>query len=241
MGLFWIDEPTIIYKKYFEFIPTKNMSREEQFNAITRLCFYYIILLLITKKNINMITFPIIIIVILVIYYNFVKQRENLTETAYENEKNNMAKRVVETAYQDSNNNIEVNNFMKGKSNSYNYITDKIYSFQDKCNRPTKDNPYMNPSILDYENGNIPKPCNVDDNEIQTKVRNCYNEDLYRNLDDLFDKKNSERQFYSVPRENYTGNNADFAHYLYHDTGGCRGPDQKCNRFEDLRFSTLQY
>jgi hypothetical protein len=241
MGLFWTDEPTIIYKKYFEFIPTPNMSKEEQLNAITRLCIYYIIILLITQKSINLIKFPLIIIIILIIYNKFASNKEGLTDEAYQMEKKDKSKRVVESAYYDSDNSLEVNNFMKDKTKQLSFISDTINSFQEKCDLPTKDNPYQNPSVLDFESGNIPKPCNVDDDEINVKVKNCYDETLYRNLDDLFDKKNSERQFYTVPRENFTGNNADFAHFLYHDTGGCRGPDQKCNRYEDLRFSTLQH
>jgi len=238
---FWTDEPTIIYKKYFEFIPTKSMSRDEQLNAITRLCIYYIIILVITQKYVNWIQIPILIIVLIIIYNYSLKKKEGLTEDAYKLEKEDKAKRVVEAGYYDSDNRIRIDKFMEDKNGMPNYISDNISMIENKeCLKPNKENPFMNPNIIDYETGNVPKPCNVDDNEVKFEMKKCFDEDMFKSLDDVYDKKNSERQFYTIPRDNFMGNNADFAHFLYHNTGGCRGPEQRCNRYEDLRFSTLQ-
>jgi len=243
MGIFWVDEPDIIYKKYNEFFPVDNMNLEEKMNATTRFCIYYIIILLILRKSINYIIIPLIIIILIIIYNYYLKRkRENMTIDApngvTDKYGNDM---IVDTAYYDSDNNLRFKQAERNNPKPPNYVTDNITFINDKkCAKPTVDNPYINPNVYDYKYDSVPMPCNVDDSEINVEMKKCFDADLYKNLDDIYDKKNSERQFYTVPRENFKGNNIDFAHYLYHDTGGCRGPDQKCNRYEDLRFSTLQ-
>ena len=44
MEVFWIKNIKILPDKYWEVIPTKNMTRIEQLNALTRLIIYYILL-----------------------------------------------------------------------------------------------------------------------------------------------------------------------------------------------------
>ena len=69
MNQFWVLEPSIIYKDYWEIIPTNNMSRVKQLNAVSRLIIYYIILLIIFGSRKNIINYLLIILVIIIIFY----------------------------------------------------------------------------------------------------------------------------------------------------------------------------
>ena len=45
--VFWLDDLTVLYnnQNYIKFVPTSDMSRIEQLNALTRFCIYLLILL----------------------------------------------------------------------------------------------------------------------------------------------------------------------------------------------------
>jgi len=68
--VFWTSDPTVLYKNrnYLSFFPSSNMTRVEQFNAITRFCIYLLILLLITKRSMILVQITILIIVFVTIF-----------------------------------------------------------------------------------------------------------------------------------------------------------------------------
>lgn len=70
--IFWINDPKVLFcnGNYYKIIPTKNMTKNEVLNALTRL-FIYIMLVCVVISNIKQCFYiPIIaIIVIIVIYY----------------------------------------------------------------------------------------------------------------------------------------------------------------------------
>lgn len=103
--------------------------------------------------------------------------------------------------------------------------------------QPTVDNPYMNPFVTDFNNEDItPAPCNVDDMEIQNKISKKFNNGLFMNIDDLWDIKNSQRQFFTLPVNSIAGNQKDFAEWLYKDKECCKTDQMSCLKYEDLRY-----
>jgi len=50
---FWLDNPKILFNKgnFSNFVPSSNQTFNQQLNAVTRFCFYFIILILLTTKN----------------------------------------------------------------------------------------------------------------------------------------------------------------------------------------------
>ena len=103
--------------------------------------------------------------------------------------------------------------------------------------QPTVDNPYMNPFVTDFNNEDItPAPCNVDDMEIHNKISKKFNNGLFMNIDDLWDIKNSQRQFFTLPVNSIAGNQKDFAEWLYKDKECCKTDQMGCLKYEDLRY-----
>jgi len=146
----------------------------------------------------------------------------------------------VEAGYIDSNGDLRSG----PKYNAYPHNNKQLpYSIQnmeqyrkDTCRRPTKDNPLMNPDITQYNAGDIPVACNADDEDINEESRVFFNHDLFQDVGDLWEKKNSQRQFYTLPNTGIPNRQVDFAKWLYYDQfGTCRENNQYCLRYEDLR------
>jgi len=88
---FWVSEPSILYKDYWQIIPTNNMSRVKQLNTVSRLIIYYIILLIIFGSRKNIINYLLIILVIIIIFYYTYENNEDsiISDITKENQDEN--------------------------------------------------------------------------------------------------------------------------------------------------------
>lgn len=77
----WIEDPHILYEKYYIIIPTKNMSRTEQLNTVTRFLLYFIILCILFNASQTVIIFLLIgIILIIVFYYIYISDPKGIQQ-----------------------------------------------------------------------------------------------------------------------------------------------------------------
>ena len=104
------------------------------------------------------------------------------------------------------------------------------------CKRPTKDNPFMNPDITQYGTGDVPAACNADDEDINDRMTVFFNHDLFRDVDELWEKKNSQRQFYTIPNTSVPNNAIEFARWCWSGVPVCKHDNSACLRYEDLRY-----
>lgn len=217
---FWTDEPVILLRDYLHFIPTKDMTTNQKLNAITLFSIYFALLILIFKKTYNWLYFPCVaIIVALVLHYTYRDNSKNSDKEHFE--------RIVETGYIDSDNDVHFSRVTNQRTNK----PEVSYT----CRLPTPDNPFMNPAINDY-NTNSPAACNSDDVNIQNTITKSFKSDLYMDIDDIFDKMNSQRQFYTVPNTAIPNDQKNFADWLYRSPTTCKEDQEQCLRYEDLRF-----
>ena len=93
MEVFWIKNIKILPDKYWEVIPTKNMTRIEQLNALTRLIIYYILLSFLFSSNYDFLIYTLIaLILIIIVYYIYANNTEQvyvdlINQNKNENEK----------------------------------------------------------------------------------------------------------------------------------------------------------
>jgi len=237
----WIENPTIFIKNqgYLNFLPNRTMSKVEQINALTLFLLYVLILLYIlesaNKYSVGIIVS--IIIVMLIIYYAYYNQQEK-----YDGEDID-----IESGYYDSNNKLRVGRFYSIKENknpSMDISFEKMQKYL-KANqrKPTPDNPFMNPLLTDYNTENIPQASNVDDEDIQTEMKLNFNKDLFRDNDDLFDRKNAERIFYTVPGGSIPNDQDAFAKWCYGNSETCHNDTRSCykNKHDDNRYINYLY
>lgn len=137
----------------------------------------------------------------------------------------------VQVGYYDSDDKIQFYR-TTGKIDNENNEANLKYSYR----KPTDNNPFMNPDINDYTNDNPPVECNEDDENIPENITKTFNKDLFMNLEDVFEIKNSQRQFYTVPNVEVPNKQIEFANWLYKSPETCKEDQEQCLRYEDLRF-----
>lgn len=88
---------------------------------------------------------------------------------------------------------------------------------------------------------NIAVPCNVDDSDVQNQMQNLYNSSIYRNLEDVWERENSQRMFYTVPIQTVPNSQTDFANWLYKTGPTCHENTQYCTYYEDPSMVSQRY
>ena len=105
------------------------------------------------------------------------------------------------------------------------------------CTAPTRNNPFMNVLFNEWtDNPNRPPAC--DYKGVEADVEKEFNYNLYKNIDDIFDKNNSQRQFYTTPITTIPNDQTSFAKWLYEVPVTCKEDQNSCLRYEDLRFNS---
>lgn len=92
------------------------------------------------------------------------------------------------------------------------------------CVKPSKDNPFMNPTIVDIENNknaNL-EACHIDNLKIRKDIDKYFINNQFRDVKDIYEKNISQRQFYTMPSTTIPNNQNAFAHWLYHREKTCK-------------------
>lgn len=240
----WVEQPSVFLKNkgYLNFLPNRTMSVTEQINSLTLFLIYILLILFILEINTNMSVGIIVtlIIVMLILHYSYYSKSS--TKEKYDGEDID-----IESGSYDSDNTLRSGRFYsikKNKNPSMDISFEKMQKYL-KANqrKPTPDNPFMNPLLTDYNTENIPQPSNVDDEDIQTEMKLNFNKDLFRDNDDLFDRKNSERIFYTVPGGSIPNDQDAFARWCYGNSETCKNDTRSCykNKHDDLRLVSYLY
>lgn len=105
------------------------------------------------------------------------------------------------------------------------------------CTKPTEDNPFMNFTMYDRitENSDKQQACNVEEPEIKKEMEDYFNNNLYKDVSDVFNKRNSQRQFYTMPSTTVVNDQEGFAKWLYNSPQTCKENTEFCLQTEDLR------
>ena len=112
----------------------------------------------------------------------------------------------------------KINNKLMNDSQNIN-----IKELESECRIPTKDNPFMNPLLTDYGTDKSKKSCSSYNNKgVQRVIEDNFDEDLYKDVTDIFGKNNSQRQFFSVPGDSVPNDRDTFMKWLYQTPSTCK-------------------
>lgn len=101
-----------------------------------------------------------------------------------------------------------------------------------KCLKPTEDNPFGNTLLTDVNNyKKKDQACLISENE--EEINKHFNKGLYKDVNDLYGKNNSQRQFFTMPNTNEygikNGDTVKFANWLYNSgQATCKEDTSKC-------------
>lgn len=221
---FWIKDPAILFKNgnYKKIIPTTNMTYIEKLNAVTRLLLYITIVIMLFTSNAWIILIPIIgIIAIIMVYYYTRKQIKNSL----------ISEKFTNITTSDTDDNNENDNIEFGDS------LENMCRQNSCCKLPTKENPMMNVTMADLmDNVDRPPACNYT-SKIQADIDDIFDDNSFSDTSDPFNRKHSQRQFYTMPSTTIPNDQSGFAEFLYPQKETCKENQSHCLRYEDIRFS----
>lgn len=99
------------------------------------------------------------------------------------------------------------------------------------CVKPSKNNPFMNPTIVDIGiNNNVNlNACYIDNPRIKKDINNHFLNNQYRDVIDIYDRNSSQRQFYTMPSTTIPNNQEAFSKWLYYRKESCKeGNGEQC-------------
>ena len=115
--------------------------------------------------------------------------------------------------------------------NSYNSLQNKNnvrHLLEETCTKPSTNNPMMNFNII-TDKRDKPKACeNVENNIIKNEIENKFNNNLYRDVSDLYGKNNSQRQYYTMPSTTMPNDQTAFAKWCYNTGPTCKEKTLYC-------------
>ena len=250
---FWADDPGELYKnyKFLVIVPTKNMTKIQQLNALTRLILYIMVLCLLLSEAGLFIIVGIMILVFITLahrlfyndYFPVPKNQNNIKNTEStksENIEGFTDLHKIQSGYYDSDNNLILGYrqppYLKlpHSENAYN-VYDLIDCDKNMCRRPTPNNPFMNPGLLEFGTENPPVACNVNDEEIKEDIKVNYDHMLFRDVSDVWERQNSQRNFFTLPNTAIPNNQTEFAKWLYWIPGFANCKESgNCLRYDSL-------
>ena len=195
---FWFKDISILYNKNYllEIIPKKEYDFSRKLNAVVRFAVYYSILLYIFKRDSNILCFPFITIVITVFLH-----RTNRDET----------------------NDDAMKGLMSSKGHtSIEDIDAMIMDInKDIFREPDDDNPMMNQNTFDlYENKKAVPTYN--NPGMKRKVEETLDNGIFKDSNDLFNRRNSQRQWYTMPNTEAMNKQTEFAKWCYMTPPTCK-------------------
>jgi len=95
------------------------------------------------------------------------------------------------------------------------------------CARPTMDNPFMNPDRMAASSDReLPaQACNTDNAGVQASMSANFDAKFYKDVNDIWGRNASQREFYTVPSTVLGGDQAGFAKWLYGTGPTCKEGD----------------
>ena len=224
---YWFQDLTVLTKNYETVIPRLNMSYPQKVNALIRLLIIVGIVLSIAYYNHLFLYIPVLGMLITYTLYLFREEemKQNLRLNPNPNTKPNLIT-----------NNNKLDNVNKDLIEKFEGYLDEV-----KYTQPDTENPFMNP--MPFDERKRPPASNTLTNPIkQSEVEVSYDYGNYRDVNDIFDKNNGKRQFFTMPWTTYPNDQGGFANWLYKTPPTCKeGNGAQClaNYYSPLNHSLM--
>lgn len=108
------------------------------------------------------------------------------------------------------------------------------------CSVSTKTNPFANVLISDYQdNPERPGACTIENDRVESKIKENFDSWVFRDVNDLYDNRASQRQFYTTANTTIPNNQTGFAEWLFGVGPSCKeGDGGQCER---NKYRTVAY
>lgn len=212
---FWGEDISILFatSRLVEFFPTEDQNLAERVNAITRMILYVSLALAVYQKKSTAVYFGILLCIL--IYFMW---------------KNKTISDIEKASYVGS-----IDQISKFTPEDPNVIRlpslEGLETEQENCIMPTAQNPFMNRLAMEKVGG--PPACKGPG--VQEQAANLLNDQLFSDVDDLFDRKANQRLFRTMPDTTGVSDNTKFANWLIKGSDNCK-EDGVCPPYDDPRM-----
>lgn len=217
---YWFDSPSVLFdpNRMTQFIPTNTQTLPEKLNAVVRFGMYFAILQGLLQKSETGVYLLVMILLV----------------TFFLGSPGNIEKFQLQDYF--SPNNEEVSKDPAPASFSSATETGP-------CTKSTKDNPFGNFDMINdfTDNPDRTAACSLADPDTRNLVNKNFETGLFKDVDDLFDKNNSQGRFYTMPVTEIMNDQTGFAKQLYlTPDGSCKENQLNCAGMyplSDLRYN----
>ena len=214
---FWYNQPSILWDKrrFIEFFPNPSLSLAEKLNALVRLSIYISIVLMVFYGNYLYIYIPIVVLAFTFLIFNNYKEPKKEQLQGF--------KSLLNT----SSDNQPVDENLQDATQLETSLDEYRFN-KDECTKPTINNPMMNINLI-TDKRNKPAACEYyDDPQTAAEVEKKFEYNLYRDVSDLYNKRNSQRQYYTAPSTTIPNEQTAFAKWLYLSPPTCKEDTIRC-------------
>ena len=219
----WIDDFNQIIRRdrLFDFIPKVDMPYSERINAIVRLSIYVGVIFALLHNNYLYLYVPLIVLIITYLTYHFQSDK-------YKEDYRNLPRALDPVSENPS-------------LDRYNQQVAEAKRQKAKCVKPTIDNPFMNFLLTDDKYRE--KGCSsIDNPEIANQIEKHFNNNLFKDVNDVYNRRHSERQYYTMPSTTCVNEQGKFAQWLYSSGMSCKeGNGDQCVGNNEYRLNQASY
>lgn len=250
---YWFQDINILLdtKRLGFFFPTSEMTYPEKTNALVRGSIYLGIILAVFFKNYIYLYIPILMMGFTYVMH-LLKKINNDSDKKAQEIRDAQNRSIKERENQDKvrNEHLNISSNEKFRNSNYMKVIDGIdhQKFKDeqkirnenwnkrKCLESTVDNPMMNPNP--FSSRNIGPNCSPLSEETSSLIKTNLNKRIFKDGNDIFDHRNGNRQFYTVPGNTFPNDRDTFMRWCYSRPPTCKeGNGAQCvaNQYYSLR------
>jgi len=220
---FWGDNFSILFRqdRLVEFVPSVDMNTNERLNSIARFGIYAGLLLTMYYGNLIPIYGSIFVL--------------GTTLFLHKNQNNFLGEMINQEPFDGTSIDLVREKRLEDLGIESSIGMDEVGNL---CTKPTDNNPFMNILVPEYHEHSAKRPeaCSVEDPEIQKDMNDKFQINLYRDVGDLFEKNNGQRQFYTNPITTIPNDQKGFANWLFGNSASCKSDRYDCHGdFNDPR------
>jgi len=199
----WYKDVRVLTRRPREFFPCRDQSSAERLNSIVRLLLYCTLAVFLYRRQFKYLAFGLASVAAV-----SVAHRGTGLAGRPDERRRGLLTREPSTAGK------RVGNVLRARP---------------RCTVSTPENPFANVLLSDLaDNPGRPPACKYD--EHKELIRTNFNRGLVRNVYDVYEKENSQRQFMTMPVTTTTPDTVAFAQFCYGNAGRktCKEDPSKC-------------
>ena len=196
--------------KYMFIMPNTSMSYPEKVNAFIRLSILIGVAMSIINLNYLYFYIPVLAMIVSYIVYLYRLNRLKVLEAKLKQERR---------LKQIENNNRNINKNISNAEKAMEELEEFIDT--DNVTNPTENNPFMNPLPFD-DRMRGPATNYLNDPVKNAEVETLYEKYMPTDPNNIFDRNNGAREFFTLPTTTYPSDQKDFAMWLYGTPPTCK-------------------